>query len=137
MCQIDHRYSHKMVIILGNVSLDCRQHRLMLECIIDVRLTTLDLVGQSSGPEFCTICYAFHCGYISFSLQKEIFSGRISVRKRPIYFLVPFRIILCCSIEFHKKQISFFVTQNIDLASVQDEMRIAGYFSSGQEVEWY
>ena len=74
--------------------------------------------------------------------KKEIFVGRVtksfqSVRRRPIYFLVHFRIILCCSIEFHKKQISFFVTQNIDLASVQNGIRIAGYFSSGQEVEWY
>ena len=66
--------------------------------------------------------------------KKEIFVGSVSVRRRPIYFLVHFRIILRCSIEFHKKQISFFVTQNIDLALVQNEM---SYFSSGQEVEWY
>ena len=111
----------------------------MLECIKGVRLTTFDLVGQSSGPEFFTICYDCHCGYKSFSLQKEISVGRVtksfqSVRRRPIYFLVHFRIILCYSIEFHKKQISFFATQNIDLASVQNEM---SYFSSGQEAECY
>ena len=111
----------------------------MLECIIDVGLTTFDLVGQSTGPEFCTICYACHCGYKSFSLQKEIFVGRVtksfqSVRRRPIYFLVHFRFILRYSIEFNKKQISFFATKNIDLASVQNEM---SYFSSGQEAECY
>ena len=66
--------------------------------------------------------------------KKEIFVEIVSVRRRLIYFLVHFRTILCYSIEFHKKQISFFATQKIDLASVQNEMN---YFSSGQKAECY